>query len=92
MPKSTKKKKEKVADFSVMIFFRHFVRSTAYPLVLEQKAKFKLGKGKKQPTNAVDTSFKARCASFDLSSDPTCTAPLTLLPSNCASVSKHNQR
>ncbi|KAF9242864.1 hypothetical protein BU15DRAFT_72514 [Melanogaster broomeanus] len=40
MPKSSKKKKEKVADFS--------------------KAKLKLGKGKKLPTNAVDTSFKAR--------------------------------
>ncbi|KAF9785526.1 hypothetical protein BJ322DRAFT_1063691 [Thelephora terrestris] len=40
MPKSTKKKKEKVADFT--------------------KAKLKLGKGKKQPTNAVDTTFKAR--------------------------------
>ncbi|KIJ68364.1 hypothetical protein HYDPIDRAFT_36848 [Hydnomerulius pinastri MD-312] len=40
MPKSSKKKKEKVADFS--------------------KAKLKLGKGKQLPTNAVDTSFKAR--------------------------------
>ncbi|KAF9229363.1 hypothetical protein BS17DRAFT_688726 [Gyrodon lividus] len=40
MPKSSKKNKEKVADFS--------------------KAKLKLGKGKKLPTNVVDTSFKAR--------------------------------
>ncbi|KAF8140186.1 hypothetical protein EV363DRAFT_1393099 [Boletus edulis] len=40
MPKSSRKKKEKVADFS--------------------KAKLKLGKGKKLPTNVVDTSFKAR--------------------------------
>ncbi|ORY31386.1 hypothetical protein BCR39DRAFT_526388 [Naematelia encephala] len=40
MPKVTKKKKEKQADF--------------------QKAKFKLGKGKKQASNATDTSFKAR--------------------------------
>ncbi|KIK93651.1 hypothetical protein PAXRUDRAFT_828751 [Paxillus rubicundulus Ve08.2h10] len=40
MPKSSKKKKDKVADFS--------------------KAKLKLGKGKKLPTNVVDTSFKAR--------------------------------
>ncbi|OCF40193.1 pre-rRNA-processing protein IPI1 [Kwoniella heveanensis CBS 569] len=40
MPKATKKKKEKVADFT--------------------KAKLKLGKGKKQASNATDTSFKAR--------------------------------
>nr|XP_018262460.1 pre-rRNA-processing protein IPI1 [Kwoniella dejecticola CBS 10117]OBR84618.1 pre-rRNA-processing protein IPI1 [Kwoniella dejecticola CBS 10117] len=40
MPKATKKKKEKQADFS--------------------KAKLKLGKGKKQASNATDTSFKAR--------------------------------
>ncbi|ETW87294.1 hypothetical protein HETIRDRAFT_59338 [Heterobasidion irregulare TC 32-1] len=40
MPKSAKKRKDKVADFS--------------------KAKLKLGKGKQQPTNAIDTSFKAR--------------------------------
>ncbi|KZT72744.1 hypothetical protein DAEQUDRAFT_543688 [Daedalea quercina L-15889] len=40
MPKSTKKQKDKAADFS--------------------KAKLKLGKGKKAPSNAVDTSFKAR--------------------------------
>ncbi|TFK91694.1 hypothetical protein K466DRAFT_595903 [Polyporus arcularius HHB13444] len=40
MPKSTKKKKDKAADFS--------------------KAKLKLGKGKQAPTNAIDTSFKAR--------------------------------
>ncbi|KAK4688283.1 pre-rRNA-processing protein IPI1, partial [Tremellales sp. Uapishka_1] len=40
MPKVTKKKKEKNADFS--------------------KAKLKLGKGKQLPTNATDTSFKAR--------------------------------
>jgi len=31
-----------------------------------QKAKLKLGKGKKQPTNAVDTTFKARCPSFNM--------------------------
>ncbi|WWC70685.1 uncharacterized protein I206_104636 [Kwoniella pini CBS 10737] len=40
MPKATKKKKEKQADF--------------------RKAKLKLGKGKKQASNATDTSFKAR--------------------------------
>ncbi|KAI9572897.1 Rix1 complex component [Boletus coccyginus] len=40
MPKSSRKKKEKVADFS--------------------KAKLKLGKGKKVPSNVIDTSFKAR--------------------------------
>ncbi|PPQ88648.1 hypothetical protein CVT25_010224 [Psilocybe cyanescens] len=40
MPKSAKKKKDKVADFS--------------------KARLKLGKGKATPTNAIDTSFKAR--------------------------------
>ncbi|KAI6162256.1 hypothetical protein EDD17DRAFT_598024 [Pisolithus thermaeus] len=40
MPKSSKKRKEKAADFA--------------------KAKLKLGKGKKAPSNVVDTSFKAR--------------------------------
>ncbi|KZT30468.1 hypothetical protein NEOLEDRAFT_1053675 [Neolentinus lepideus HHB14362 ss-1] len=40
MPKASKKRKEKAADF--------------------KKAKLKLGKGKAQPNNAVDTSFKAR--------------------------------
>ncbi|CAE6450981.1 unnamed protein product [Rhizoctonia solani] len=40
MPKSSKKRKEKAADFA--------------------KAKLKLGKGKKAPSNEVDTSFKAR--------------------------------
>ncbi|CAE6377927.1 unnamed protein product [Rhizoctonia solani] len=40
MPKSSKKRKEKAADFS--------------------KAKLKLGKGKKAPSNEIDTSFKAR--------------------------------
>ncbi|KAF8560426.1 hypothetical protein OG21DRAFT_1492793 [Imleria badia] len=40
MPKSSRKKKEKIADFS--------------------KAKLKLGKGKKLPSNVIDTSFKAR--------------------------------
>ncbi|KZT05948.1 uncharacterized protein LAESUDRAFT_726516 [Laetiporus sulphureus 93-53] len=40
MPKSTRKKKDKAADFT--------------------KAKLKLGKGKRAPSNAVDTSFKAR--------------------------------
>ncbi|KAI0756631.1 hypothetical protein C8Q80DRAFT_1093119 [Daedaleopsis nitida] len=40
MPKSSKKRKDKAADFT--------------------KAKLKLGKGKQAPSNAVDTSFKAR--------------------------------
>ncbi|TFK57197.1 hypothetical protein OE88DRAFT_1619628 [Heliocybe sulcata] len=40
MPKASKKRKEKAADFT--------------------KAKLKLGKGKAQANNAVDTSFKAR--------------------------------
>lgn len=40
MPKSSKKRKEKAADFT--------------------KAKLKLGKTKRAPSNAVDTSFKAR--------------------------------
>ncbi|OJT03033.1 hypothetical protein TRAPUB_6376 [Trametes pubescens] len=40
MPKSTKKKKDKAADFS--------------------KAKLKLGKGKQEANNVIDTSFKAR--------------------------------
>jgi hypothetical protein len=42
MPKASKKRKEKAADFA--------------------KAKLKLGKGKQLPSNAIDTSFKARCA------------------------------
>jgi hypothetical protein len=29
-----------------------------------QKAKLKLGKAKRAPSNVIDTSFKARCASF----------------------------
>jgi len=61
MPKSAKKKKEKVADFSVTNLCYRFVHRATYPLLLGQKAKLKLGKGKKQPTNAVDTTFKARC-------------------------------
>ncbi|CAE6437863.1 unnamed protein product [Rhizoctonia solani] len=40
MPKSSKKRKEKAADFA--------------------KAKLKLGKGKKAPSNEIDTLFKAR--------------------------------
>ncbi|KAH6917308.1 hypothetical protein BKA70DRAFT_1418067 [Coprinopsis sp. MPI-PUGE-AT-0042] len=40
MPKSSKKKKDKAADFT--------------------KARLKLGKGKQQPSNVIDTSFKAR--------------------------------
>jgi len=32
-----------------------------------QKAKLKLGKGKKLPANQVDTSFKARCMRYPLS-------------------------
>ncbi|KAG8763449.1 hypothetical protein FRC11_003667 [Ceratobasidium sp. 423] len=46
MPKSSKKRKEKAADFA--------------GLIILQKAKLKLGKVKKAPTNEIDTSFKAR--------------------------------
>ena len=56
MPKATKKKKEKHADFTVS----GPDRALASQLTPEQKAKLKLGKGKKQPSNATDTSFKAR--------------------------------
>jgi pre-rRNA-processing protein IPI1 len=42
MPKASKKRKDKAADFA--------------------KAKLKLGKGKQLPSNAIDTSFKAKCA------------------------------
>ncbi|KAF8832416.1 hypothetical protein HHX47_DHR1001836 [Lentinula edodes] len=45
MPKSAKRRKEKAADFAIQ---------------QEQKAKLKLGKGKQAPSNAIDTSFKAR--------------------------------
>ncbi|EAU93050.2 hypothetical protein CC1G_06770 [Coprinopsis cinerea okayama7 len=46
MPKSSKKKKDKAADFT--------------------KARLKLGKGKQQPSNVIDTSFKARYAILGL--------------------------
>ncbi|KZV72568.1 hypothetical protein PENSPDRAFT_649670 [Peniophora sp. CONT] len=66
MPKATRKKKEKAADFS--------------------KSKLKLGKGKQLPTNAVDTSFKARSialpsqsiASSKPTSEPTTKRKLSL--------------
>lgn len=63
MPKSTKKKKDKAADFSVKLhFFLVLVLVTSQcPL---QKAKLKLGKGKKLANNAIDTSYKARCESL----------------------------
>ncbi|KIK28472.1 hypothetical protein PISMIDRAFT_90735 [Pisolithus microcarpus 441] len=48
MPKSSKKRKEKAADFA--------------------KAKLKLGKGKKVPSNVVDTSFKARSIALPMQS------------------------
>lgn len=66
MPKATKKKKEKTADFSVQqIFYNTLIRLTT--LVYPQKAKLKLGKGKKLPANQIDTSFKARCMRNSLS-------------------------
>ena len=66
MPKATKKKKEKTADFSVQqIFYNTLIRLTT--LVYPQKAKLKLGKGKKLPANQIDTSFKARCMRNPLS-------------------------
>ena len=66
MPKATKKKKEKTADFSVQqIFYNTLIRMTT--LVYPQKAKLKLGKGKKLPANQIDTSFKARCMRNSLS-------------------------
>lgn len=60
MPKSSKKKKDKAADFT--------------------KAKLKLGKGKQVPTNAVDTSFKARSIALPTQSivlDKSSQAPTT---------------
>lgn len=61
MPKATRKKKEKQADFVV----RNFMSSVPTNIDLkEQKAKLKLGKGKKQASNTTDTSFKARCKSM----------------------------
>ena len=49
----------------------------------------KLGKGKKQPTNAVDTTFKARCSH---AGNLMCTNPLMLTSSYRASVPEHNKR
>ncbi|KAI8980644.1 hypothetical protein BD414DRAFT_420409 [Trametes punicea] len=60
MPKSSKKKKDKAADFT--------------------KAKLKLGKGKQAPSNAVDTSFKARSIALPVQSialDKSADAPTT---------------
>jgi hypothetical protein len=57
MPKANKKKKEKHADFSVSYSVVCPCRADG----VYQKAKLKLGKGKKQASNATDTSFKARC-------------------------------
>ncbi|KAI0080104.1 hypothetical protein K474DRAFT_1727562 [Panus rudis PR-1116 ss-1] len=60
MPKSSKKQKDKAADFS--------------------KAKLKLGKGKQQATNAVDTSFKARSIALpsqSIANDSSNNAPTT---------------
>jgi len=55
MPKATRKKVEKAADFKV----GNSILSG--PSSHPQKAKLKLGKGKKAASNATDTSFKARC-------------------------------
>ena len=57
MPKVTKRKREKNSDFSVSLNPHSCAREAD-----RQKAKLKLGKGKKVPSNATDTSFKARCA------------------------------
>lgn len=63
MPKSAKKKKDKAADFSVSdrSHSNYSAQLTGGHNNDAQKAKLKLGKGKQQPTNAIDTSFKARC-------------------------------
>lgn len=59
MPKAVKKKKEKHADFTVS----HGIPGS-FSVNASQKAKLKLGKGKKVPTNSTNTSFKARCTLF----------------------------
>ena len=77
--------KEKDADFQVK------QPSAAIALLADctlQKPKLKLGKGKKPATNAVDTSFKARCelhlVSFaKVQSD---------VISHCASTTEHCRR
>jgi pre-rRNA-processing protein IPI1 len=71
MPKATKKKKDKDADFTVRWLFLGGSISVPCWRTSPQKAKLKLGKGKKAPSNATDTSFKARCEgiAIDPSSD-----------------------
>ena len=49
-----KKKKEKKADFSVILLLK------SYFLILNQKTKLKVGKTKPKPANYTDTSFKSR--------------------------------
>jgi pre-rRNA-processing protein IPI1 len=73
MPKSAKKKKEKVADFSVamLISFRQILFLVTCFFCI-QKAKLKLGKGKAVANNAIDTSFKARCECPYFSTTPRC--------------------
>lgn len=61
MPKSAKKKKDKVADFSVDTPSLFHDGHSADVFFRVQKAKLKLGKGKAAANNAIDTSFKARC-------------------------------
>lgn len=65
MPKASKKKQGKEADFKVSTLLdRRLIsfpsRKPSYSRS-RQKIKTKLGKGKKVPSNATDTSFKARC-------------------------------
>jgi len=89
MPKATKKKKERATDFSVRIILGLRVTCLAQCEIF-QKAKLKLGKGKKLPVNQVDTSFKARCMVNLLSCRSS--LPDFCMKSYCTSDAEHHPR
>jgi hypothetical protein len=74
---------------------RRLLRTSCFPtfrgihlveyVICLQKAKLKLGKGKKLPANQVDTSFKARCMCYFFQ----CTAHLAKL---CTKLSHFQHR
>ena len=63
--KRRRKRKKKRQTSLYNKFYNTLIRLTT--LVYPQKAKLKLGKGKKLPANQIDTSFKARCMRNSLS-------------------------
>ena len=92
MPKSSKKKKEKVADFSVMYFFGHR-RGTACPLILDQtESKVEARKREEATDECRRHDVQSAMYVFRYTGDSVRTTPLTLAPSYCAPVSEYNQR